>query len=182
MKRKPIRGRLNLEIGSERKAETRERPVKMSSPLAESPRGRDYRLYDSGAVGIAAFICCPLAGAILIAINYSRLGKSGKGFLVILSGLALNGLNFLLRFVWVTQRGSSERLAFDAVELALLILLWFGTWHFAKTEQGDAIREHVARGGQLGSRFSAALVGLATAAALVLVGVTTAIIVAGARR
>ena len=52
--------------------------VRMGTAPDAITRGREYRWFDSGAGGIAAFICSPLAGAILIAVNYFRLGKVGK--------------------------------------------------------------------------------------------------------
>ena len=131
-----------------------------------TPRGPEYRLFDSGAVGIAAFICCPLAGAILIAVNYGRLGKAGKGVLAVILGLIVTALNILIKWNWNTSSGSLGRLEYDAFEILFLICAWTGTWQAAKEEQGYAVKEHIARGGQLGSRETAVLVGIATLAVL----------------
>ena len=43
-----------------------------------------YRLYDVGAVALAAFLGSPLAGTVLIASNYRKLGQGGSGFLALL--------------------------------------------------------------------------------------------------
>jgi hypothetical protein len=127
-----------------------------------TPRGPEYRLFDAGAVGLAAFIACPLAGAILIAVNYVRLGKTGKGVLAIFVGLILTALNILIKWNWNTSSGSLERLEYDAFEILFLGALWLCTWKIAKEEQGEAVEEHMARGGQLGSRGTAFGVGIAT--------------------
>lgn len=131
-----------------------------------TPHRPEYRLYDSGAVGLAAFICCPLAGAILIAVNYVRLGKTGKSVVAVTAGLIATAANILIKLNWNTPPGSLARLEFDAFEILYLIGMWFCTWQVAKEEQGEAIAEHIAHGGQLDSRFTAGCVGFATAAAL----------------
>jgi hypothetical protein len=126
-------------------------------------------LFDSGAVGTAAFICCPLAGAILIAVNYRRLGKAGKGVLAVILGLIATALNILIKLNWNTPSGSLDRLKYDAFEILLLAGMWICTWKAAKEEQGGTVEEHTARGGQLDSRLTAAGIGFATLATLVVV-------------
>jgi hypothetical protein len=138
--------------------------------LAEAtPHGREYRLFDSGAVGIAAFVCCPLGGAILIAVNYFRLGKPGKGALAVILGLTATALNILITWNWNAPSGSLERLEYDAFEILFLICAWTCTWQAAKQEQGEAVEDHIAQGGKLGSRWTAFWIGIATIAALVVV-------------
>lgn len=135
-----------------------------------APSGPKYRLFDSGAVGTAAFICCPLAGAILIAVNYGRLGKTGRGVIAVILGMIATALNVLIKWDWKTSPGSLGRLEYDAFEILFLIGAWICTWKIAKEEQGDAVKEHTARGGQLGSRWTAFWVGIATLAGLVVLG------------
>lgn len=134
-----------------------------------TPRGPDYRLFDSGAVAIAAFICSPLAGTILIAVNYGRLGKTSKGILAVIIGLIATALNILIKWNWTTSSGSLDRLEYDAIEILFLLVMWLGTWQIAKEVQGKAVDEHIARGGQLGSKETAFLLGIATLATLVVV-------------
>jgi hypothetical protein len=138
----------------------------MGTPPDATPRRPEYRLFDSGAVATAAFICCPLAGTILIAVNYGRLGKAGKGVLAVTLGLIATALNILIKWNWNTSSGSLDRLGYDAFEILFLICMWIITWQFAKEEQGDVVKEHTALGGQLGSRETAFLVGIATLAIL----------------
>jgi hypothetical protein len=132
-------------------------------------RGPEYRLFDADAVGLAAFICSPLAGTILLAVNYLRLGKTGKGVLAVVIGLAATALQILIKWNWKTSSGSLGRLEYDAFEILFLGCAWICTWQFAKEVQGKAVKEHIARGGQLGSRSAAFGVGIATIAGLVVV-------------
>jgi hypothetical protein len=53
----------------------------VEAPSGTITRGPEYRLFDADAVGLATFVCSPLPGAILLAVNYFRLGKTGKGVL-----------------------------------------------------------------------------------------------------
>lgn len=50
-----------------------------------------------------------------------------------------------------------------------MIGLWMCTWQIAKEQQGDAVKEHTARGGQLASKSAAIGVGVATLAGLLVV-------------
>ena len=132
-------------------------------------RGPEYRLFDPGAVALAAFICCPLAGTILMAVNYVRLGKIGKGVLAIILGLIGTTLQILIKWNWKTSSGSLGRLEYDAFEILFLTCIWICTWQIAKEVQGNAVKEHIGRGGQLGTRSAAFGVGIATLAGLVVV-------------
>ncbi len=119
-------------------------------PVAAVP----YRLFDSGAVLLATFFGSPLAGAILMAVNYGRLGKSGKGFLAAVLGLIATAL--LIAVGLSQNKGSSV--------LGIVFLL--ATWQVARMAQGKDVEEHTARGGQLGSKWTAFFIGVATLAVL----------------
>jgi hypothetical protein len=117
----------------------------MGTPPEAITRGREYRLFDAGAVGLAALICTPLAGTILMAVNYRRLGRTGKGVVTVILGLIASTLTILIKWNWNKPWGSLG-------SLALGTLFLIGTWQTAKKVQGKAIEERIARGGQLGSR------------------------------
>ena len=123
-------------------------------------RGREYRLFDADAVGLAAFIASPLAGTILMAVNYVRLGKTSRGVLAVSLGMIATALPILIKWNWNTLLG---RLG----SFAVLTLCIICTWQIAKRVQSKAVEEHTARDGQLGSKSTAFLVGIATLAALV---------------
>jgi hypothetical protein len=129
-----------------------------TTQAAITPRG-DYRLFNANAVALAAFICSPLGGAILIAVNYGRLGKAGKGALAILFGSMATALPILIQWNWKTPAGS-------LVSLALGFLFFLCTWQIAHEIHGEAIEEHIARGGKLGTKSTALFVGIASLAAV----------------
>lgn len=97
------------------------------------------------------------------------MGKTGKSVLAVTAGLIATAANILIKLNWNTPPGSLARLEYDAFEILFLIGMWFCTWQAAKEEQGEAIAEHIANGGQLDSRFTAGCVGFATVAALAVV-------------
>jgi hypothetical protein len=131
----------------------------MGTPPSAITRGREYRLFDANAVGLAAFICSPLAGTILMAVNYVRLGKIGKSVVAVMLGLIATTVTILIKSNLSKPWGS----------LVLVTLFLICTWQIAKNVQGKAVEEHTARGGQLGSKSVAFGVGIGTLVGLVVV-------------
>jgi hypothetical protein len=115
-----------------------------------------YRLYDVGAVALATFLGSPLAGAVLIASNYRKLGQGGNGFLALLLGAAASAGEI---YIGLTSTKNPA--------IATLVLFAI-TWLAAKELQGNAIKTHVAWGGQLFSNWRA--VGVSVLTTLVLGG------------
>jgi hypothetical protein len=140
----------------------------VESPPGTITRGPEYRLFDAGAVGLAALVCI-LAGTIVMAVNYVRLGKTGRGVLAVILGLIATTLQILIKLNWKTSSGSLGRLEYDAFQILLLTCLWICIWQIAKEVQGKAVEEHIARGGRLGARSTAFGVGIATLASLLVV-------------
>lgn len=134
----------------------------MGTPQGPITSQHEYRLFDADAVGLAAFICSPLAGTILMAVNYVRLGKASKGVLAVALGLIATVVSILVKANWAKPWGSLG-------SLVLVTLFFLCAWQIAKKVQGKAVQEHVARGGQLGSRSAAFGVGIATLAGLIVV-------------
>jgi len=114
-----------------------------------------YRLFDSGAVGLATFFGSSLAGSLLMAVNYNRLGKAGQGvFTVVLGAIATAAL---IAVGWNLS---------GTVTGVLGIAVLVGTMQLAKAVQGNEVKAHVARGGQLASKGLAFGIGVATLAGL----------------
>jgi hypothetical protein len=134
----------------------------MGTPPEVITPGREYRLFDADSVGLAAFICTPLAGTILMAVNYVRLGKTGKGVVAVILGLIATTLTILVKLNLSKPWGSLG-------SLVLVTVFLIGTWQIAKEVQGKAVEEHTAQGGQLGTTSAAFGVGIATLAGLVVV-------------
>jgi hypothetical protein len=131
----------------------------MGTPQGPTTHPPEYRLFDTGTVGLVAFLCGPLAGAILIAINYDNLGKTGKGVLAVVLGFFATLLVILTRW---NLNMSLGRLISDALAILFIIC----TWQIAKKVQGRAVKEHTARGGQLGATSTAFFIGIAISAGL----------------
>ena len=115
-----------------------------------------YRLYDVGAVFLAAFLGGPLAGTILIAGNYRKLGQGGNGILALILGAAASA-GLILLGLKTTQSPAIAS-----------IVLSVCTGLAARELQGNAIKTHIAWGGQLFSKWRA--VGVAIVATLLLGG------------
>jgi hypothetical protein len=115
-------------------------------------------MYDAGAVGIATFFGSPVVGCALMAVNYRRLGKARDAAITLIAGIAVTGLVILLG--WNLPQAVSSVIALGLV---------FATRESAKKLQGAALANHVAHGGQLGSKWVA--FGYAMAFLVVIVGV-----------
>ena len=112
-------------------------------------------LFDSGAVALATLFGTPAAGSSLMALNYRRLGQPGKGALALALGFAVTGLVIL--FAWHLP---------SSVSFPIGLALLFGMQRIARALQGPAVKEHVQRGGRLGSKWGAFGLGIVFCAAL----------------
>ena len=137
----------------------------MSSNPAVIPQGPapTYTLFDAGAVVIATFFGTPVVGCSLMALNYRRLGQGDKAAMTLIVGIAVTGLAILLG--WQLPQSVSYLVA-----LALLI----GMRVSAQRLQGAAVKDHVQRGGPLGSKWLA--FGWGAAFCVVLFGVIFAVV------
>jgi hypothetical protein len=103
-----------------------------------------YTLFDANAVAIATFFGTPVAGASLMALNYRRVGKTGKAIATILIGLAVSAVVVLL--AWNLPKSATSPIA---------LILLIATQRMAGSLQSVAIKEHTDRGGRLGSKWVA---------------------------
>jgi hypothetical protein len=108
-----------------------------------------YTLFDAVAVGLATFFGTPVAGGLLMMLNESRLGRTGRGVALFVGTIVLTGLVILVG--WNIPTGASS-----AIALALVIAMRYT----ATGLEGKAVDEHVKRGGQLGSRWVAFGIGV----------------------
>ena len=115
-----------------------------------------YRLFNADSVGLATFLGTPIAGGILMAVNYRRLGKGGKAAAVLLIALLVTAL--ALVFGYLVPQGVSALVA---------VGLFLGARTAAKALQGAAVEQHVRQGGKLGSKWAAAGLGIALLAIVV---------------
>ncbi len=116
-----------------------------------------YTLFDASAVAADTIFGTPVAGCSLMALNYRRLGQARNAVTTLIVGIAVTGLVMLLG--WHLPHGASFPIA-----LALL----FGMQRSAQSLQGSAVKDHVQRGGRLGSKWAAFGLGTAVCAGIFL--------------
>jgi hypothetical protein len=121
-------------------------------PISAAP---PFRLFDSTSVAIATLLGSPVAGTLLMGINYQRLGKGGKAAAAMVIGLVAT----IVAIVF----GNFVPYTFSSVVAIGLLLT---TRSCAQVLQGPAVSEHVAQGGKLGSRWAALGIGVAFLAAI----------------
>ena len=119
--------------------------------------GTDEMLFHATAVAVATYSGTPIAGFLLMAVNYRRLGQTRRAVMAVMLGLLATGLVVMC---WV-------RLPFF-VSIPVCLGLLLGTRAYAGSMQGAALAQHVSRGGRLGSKWVALGVGLGCLAALLM--------------
>jgi len=108
------------------------------------------RLYSPDGVGIATFFGMPLAGGILLALNYRTLERPGAAWAVFFGAVCTTALLFAI--------------VYAAPETARFALaLPFGAYAVAKALQGKELEEHRNAGGSVASNWIAAGVGMVPA-------------------
>ncbi len=117
-------------------------------PSVESA-GQPYKLYSAGHVAWATFLGSPIAGCLLMAFNYWRLGKARLGQLIIACGVVATCCLLAVGFVL------PERFP-DSIFAAAFT---FGMYGIAKSLQGEAVERHLESGGQTASAWRATGVG-----------------------
>lgn len=117
-------------------------------PPLPAPSIPDYKLFDANSVGLATLLGSPIAGSILMALNYRRLKKPEWGASAAVLGLLLTGLLVVAGY-FIPQSASA----------GISIGVIFAMRAMARTVQGCDIEEHVREGGRKGSAWAAAGIG-----------------------
>jgi hypothetical protein len=124
-------------------------PPSPSNAAQSSQAGPAIKLFDANAVALATFLGSPVAGSILMAINYKRLGKGGNAAAAVLLGVvstaAAIALGYFIPATYTTAVAVVLVVAMRAVAQAL---------------QGPSVEQHVRQGGALSSKWAASGVGL----------------------
>jgi hypothetical protein len=135
-----------------------EEPLDGPTPEAPDLVRPNYRLSPPGQIGVIAFLGGPMAGVLLMARNYARLGRLAASWLTVLIGLTVTAVAVGLSTAHPEGQGLSP--------IVLAAPLWLGTYLAARLLQGSAYEEHLRRGGEQ-------LTGLVVLGALVLgIGLT----------
>lgn len=125
-------------------------PETLPSTAIPPPHPSAYALFDSQSVALATFFGTPVAGATLMAVNDRRLGRAGRASTLLIVGIVLTAAAILIG--WNIPSGASAVIG---------LLLMFGMQRVAASVQGSAVKDHVGRGGRLGSKWAAFGVGIA---------------------
>jgi hypothetical protein len=120
-----------------------------AGPVAAPEPIPTYTLFDSTSVTIATLLGSPVAGTGLLALNYQRLGKKNAAIATLATGIAATGIA-------IAFGDRVPTYATTGIAVGLLVT----TMNLAKSLQGQAVQQHVLRGGPLGSRWAAAGLGL----------------------
>jgi hypothetical protein len=110
-----------------------------------------YRVYSPGDVALATFLGAPVAGAIVLALNYRKWGQKPLAAAAVAVGFLVTAVFFWL--AWITP---SYIPAF-----VFLLPQVVGGYFVAKWLQGRRVEAHLAAGGPKASTGRAALIGLA---------------------
>lgn len=115
-----------------------------------------FLLYSTYQVVLAAFVGGPLAGFILMTLNYRTLGRTGAAWAAAAAGLAATALITVLAFTL------SDNLNFLTLGLPALV----ATGLIAHQCQGAAFAAHLQQGGRRASSWAAFGIGILSAAVL----------------
>ena len=110
----------------------------------------DYEVYSPGAVGLSALLGSIVAGGVVMAINYRRLGEPKTALNTLV--LSLIGMIGLSKLMLVLPENFPDS-AFHFLQMAVM-------YQLAKRLQGPKIDAHLEIDGHLASRWRAAGISL----------------------
>lgn len=118
-----------------------------------------HRLFSSQNVGLATFLGSLLAGSILLAINYRRLGDGRRALLAIAFGALATA--FLIAFALLAPDSVPQ-----PIYTGVAIGLAFAMRAVTDALQGEALAAHRTAGGRVGAGWAGAGIALATLAVI----------------
>lgn len=118
-------------------------------PVTESAVSPRITLYSPGHIAWATFLGAPIAGCVLMALNYRRFGNSTAANVALIAGLI--GTIVLLAIAFVLP---------DSFPNTVLPAAYtFGMYSCVKALQGNAYEHRLANGGTKGSGWAATGIG-----------------------
>jgi len=131
-------------------------PLPAASPLtpplvpgyaSDAPR---YKLHLPGGATLATFLGSPVAGTLILALNYQKLGRSGAAVLSVIVGVLATILILALALMLPAKTPNA---LFIIPQIAVMAAL-------AKSLQGPAVERHKQLGGKIASMWVSAGIGL----------------------
>lgn len=111
----------------------------------------EYKLFSPGQATWATFLGSPIAGSVVLALNYARLGNRRAAWMAIIVGLVVSVI--VLWIAAILPDSSPNSVLSGGYTLCLYML--------AKSLQGNLVRRHLAIGGQQASSWMATGIGIA---------------------
>jgi len=133
-----------------------------AAPVLDLPgsASKNFKLFKISGIALATFLGSPIAGGILLAKNFSRLGKPRQAKMALiyssLAAFVLLAIAFLIPDRW------------HVPNYPFLLVQLLTMQQVAKNYQEADIREHEAQAGAMASNWLAAGIGLLTFLALML--------------
>ena len=125
-----------------------------TDPSDALPSKPTFALHKVGSVVLATFFGTPIAGGIVMAVNFFRLGRSqAAGVTIFCSVLVTIGV--ILAAFMLPELGPTGNLVYVVPQLILAGVI-------ANAFQGEEIQQHIRQGGRVVSAWIAFLIGLAT--------------------
>ena len=124
-------------------------------PENESVAFPKIRFYSPGQITWASFLCFPIGGCLLLALNYRRLGDSTAANRVLLGGLIVTVLIFAVAPVLPDDMDTPS-----GPTILVAIVSVCSMYHCAQTLQGKAYENWLANGGIKGSGWVATGAGI----------------------
>jgi|SRR6516165_5607473 hypothetical protein len=109
-----------------------------------------YKLYSAKAITLATFLGAPIAGCILLAHNFRKLGDTRAATAAVIWGIVITAVIMIVCFFLPEKFPNSVIPAVYTVSM----------YQFVKHRQAEALSEHVKHGGSLASAWAAAGIGL----------------------
>jgi hypothetical protein len=139
------------EVPLERAGPGEESPPRDFEELYAAIERPGYKLHSPGDAALATFLGSPLAGCIVLAINYFKLGRSLAGWQAILLGLLAS-----IALVTLGVKMPAHSPGFLVAVVSLI-----ATYGLAKALQGSIYENHLSEGGEKASGWIAAGIGIA---------------------
>ena len=137
---------------------------------SDPPLPAARRLFTPGSVFWATFMSLPLAGGIVLAVNYSRFGERGKAVRAVLGSVVWSLVDAVLILLIPDQ----AKLGGAGIGGILAVVMW----QIARDEQGPLVAAHRASGGGVYSKWLGVAIGLSTLAGLFILIVGVVLLIA----
>lgn len=121
-----------------------------TSPANESGTSPRSTLYSPGQIAWATFLGAPIAGCVLVALNYRRFGNSAAANLALIAGVIGTVLLVAIAFVLPDSFPNS----------VLPAAYTFGMYQSVESLQGNEYEHRLANGGVKGSGWVATGIGI----------------------